>query len=303
MKPKAKTIAILLEILANPYVYTRKNLMQKFGINDIGTINDYINAIREVGLTVDHPFERQYRLAILPDKNFKELKHLQPLSDSDKALISRALDFVSGKDKLYLSKKLESIYDFQKLGLRALRKPALDRIDRLLRAQRKEEQVILENYRSRSNNIKDRKVEPFLIDPELDTLQAYDVEARDSRHYRLSRIERVIATGIPWQYTTSHQQKITDVFRIADNDQEFVHLTLDVFAYNSLTEEFPLTRTYIETGSEPNTFDFQCKVNSDFKGLLNFLMSNAQHIHIHSPDSLKEKMLAEAKVILKKMQP
>jgi predicted DNA-binding transcriptional regulator YafY len=303
MKPKAKVIAILLKILANPYIYTRKDLMKQFGINDIGTINDYINAIREVGLTVDNPFEQQYRLAILPDRNFKELSHLQPLSDSDKALISRALDHVSGKDKLYLRKKLESIYDFQKLGLRALRKPALERIDRLLTAKRQKRQVVLENYRSRSNNIKDRIVEPFLIDPELDTLQAYDVEARDSRHYRLSRIERVVSTEASWQYTNSHQQKITDVFRIADNEQEFVHLTLDVFAYNSLTEEFPLTRTYIESGSEPNTFDFQCRVNHEFKGLLNFLMSNAMHVHIHSPEQLREKMIAEAETILKKMQP
>ena len=163
------------------------------------------------------------------------------------------------------------------------------------------EQVILENYRSRSNQIRDRLVEPFHVDPEKDTLQAYDVEQKDSRHYRLSRIERVHLTGQPWQYKNDHRAKITDVFRIADNDQVPVHLHLDVFAYNSLTEEFPLTITYIDPGTESNTFELQCSVNHEFKGIQNFIMSNAQHVDIIYPVELRERVKEEAKKILGKL--
>ncbi len=301
MKPRERVISLMLRILAHPYRFTRRDLMQHFGVS-LDTVNDDINAIRSLGLTVEHEPERQYRLAILPDRTFKELKHLQPLSDEDKARINQALNYVSGKEALYLKKKLESLYDFQQLGLRALRKPALERLDRLAKAQKERLQVVLENYKSRSNQIRDRRVEPFMVDPEKDTVQAYDIDERDSRHFRLSRIERVHLTNIHWQYHSDHRTKITDVFRIADNEQVTVHLTLDVFAYNSLTEEFPLSLTYIQPGSEPNTYDFQSVVNHDFKGLLNFILSNALHIQIHSPPALRERVKEEAEKIVKKFQ-
>ncbi len=299
MKPRERVIRVLLRILAHPYRFTRRELAQHFGVS-LDAVKDDINAIRNTGLTVDTKPESQYRLAVLPDRTFKELQHLQPLSEEDKARIAQALNYVSGREALYLRKKLDSLYDFQKLGLRALRKPALERLDRLAAAQQDERQVVLENYRSRSNEIRSRRVEPFHVDPEKDTLQAYDIDKRDSRHFRLSRIERVHLTDTPWQFQGEHRVKITDVFRIADNKQVPVHLTLDVFAYNSLTEEFPLTITYIDPGSKPNTFEFQCVVNHEFKGVLNFIMSNALHLTINYPEQLRTLVREEAKRILKK---
>lgn len=302
MTPRERVIKVLLRILAHPYRYTRRDLAQYFGKSKDTIIED-ITAIRNVGLSIEYDTDNQHRLAILPDREFKELRHLQPLSDEDKSRISGALRYIPEREAIYLRKKLESLYDFQQLGLRALRKPALDRIDRLALALKNREQVILENYRSRSNQIRDRLVEPFHVDPEKDTLQAYDVDQKDSRHYRLSRIERVHLTGQPWLYKNDHRAKITDVFRIADNDQVQVHLHLDVFAYNSLTEEFPLTITYIDPGAEPNSFDFQGPANHEFKGLLNFIMSNAEHVTIIYPDRLRERVREEGEKIVKKFSP
>jgi predicted DNA-binding transcriptional regulator YafY len=301
MTPKERTIQILLRLLSAPYRYTRRDLEDDFGVKK-DALEEYFKAFRSSGLELDcdKPY---HRYAILPDRQFKELKYLQPLSDSDKAKIGRALDLITTtKDKLYLQNKLDSLYDFQQLGLRALRRPALERIERLAKAQQDGIQVVLENYRSRSNNIRNRIVEPFHVDPEKDTLQAYDIEAQDSRHFRLSRIERVQLSDTPWQFQSSHRVKITDVFRIADNQQVQVHLSLDVFAYNSLTEEFPLTLTYLQAGSAPNTWDFQCAVNHDFKGILNFIMANAEHVEVIFPAQLRERIFEEAEKILKKFQ-
>lgn len=301
MTPRERVIKVLLRVLSAPYQYTKKDLCEYFGVS-LDQIKKDLYAIRKTGLEVDIKHINQYKIGILPDYNFKELRYLQPLSDADKAQIARALDYLSNsKDKMYLAKKLDRLYDFQQLGLRALRRPALERIDRLVQAKNRKQCVILENYRSSSSGtIRNRLVEPFHIDPEKDTLQAYDIDARDSRHYRLSRIERVSLTSTPWCYEGDHRPKITDVFRIADNDQVFVQLTLDVFAYNALTEEFPLTLTYIDPGSEPNTYDFQCLVNHDYKGLINFIMGNTVHLQIHSPPSLIERVCMEAENILKK---
>ncbi len=299
--PRERIVCLLLMVLAQPYRYSRKDLAAHFQVHQ-DTIKSDLVALRGAGLEVNADYNNHYRLAILPDFEFKELKALQPLSEEDKATISRALDHKPSTQKVYLLRKIESLYDFQQLGIRALRKPALERLDRLKQGQKEERQVILENYRSRSNNIRDRLVEPFHIDPDKDTLQAYDVEAGDSRHFRLLRIERVRLTDRPWQFQNHHRSKITDVFRIVDNQQINVHLTIDVWAYNSLTEEFPLTRTYLEPGSDPNTWDLQCPVNQDFKGLLNFILSNAEHVDIHTPDVLRARVRSEGEKIWKKFQ-
>ncbi|MEN0003498.1 MAG: WYL domain-containing protein [Bacteroidota bacterium] len=297
MKSQERILDILLRVLARPYHYKRKDLVQRYNAS-LDTIKRDLEAMKKVGLEVQQ--DKQHRIFVVPDGNFSELKNLQPLSDADKATLKRALDYMPEKDKLYLSKKVESLFDFQQLGLRALRKPALERIDRLTKAQNQRLRVVLQNYRSRSNNIRDRVVEPFHVDPEKDTVQAYDIEQQDNRHYRLSRIERVLLLDTPWSFTTHHHQKATDIFRIADDNQLNIHLTIDVFAYNSLVEEFPLTRGYLLPSSTPNTYDFQCKVNADFKGLLNFIMANAAHITVHSPEVLKLRIKAEAQQILDK---
>lgn len=299
MTPKELSIQMLIRLVSSPYHYSRRDLEQLYGISK-DTVEDYLRAFRNVGLHLD--INDKYRYAVIPDGHFKELKYLQPLSDADKAHIGRALDYLPAKDKLYLKNKLDSLYDFQQLGLRSLTRPALERLDRLHKAQREKRRVVLENYRSRSNDTRNRIVEPFKIDAEKDTLQAFDIEAKDSRHYRLSRIERVTITDDAWAYESHHREKITDVFRIADNDQVQVQLTVDAFAYNSLVEEFPLTLSYLQPDSSPNSWFFQCAVNRDFKGILNFIMANAGHVKIHAPDELRSRACAEAENILKKFQ-
>jgi predicted DNA-binding transcriptional regulator YafY len=300
MNPRERTLRLLLRLLAGPYRHTRSDLAQFFGVSK-DTIKDDFKQLYNAGL--DWEKNEHYRYAILIDPQFKELEYLQPLTDSDKNLLNSALKGLPGKDQVFLKKKLSSLYDFQQLGLRALRKPAIERIDRLVAAQKDQKQVVLENYRSRSSNsVRNRRVEPFHVDPEKDTLQAFDLDVKDSRHFRLSRIDRVHITDQDWQYQNHHRTKITDVFRIADNQQVFVHLQVDVSGYNSLIEEFPLALTYLEPASTPATWDFQCQVNHDFKGLINYIMGNAAHVEILAPATLKARVRAEAEEILKKIE-
>jgi predicted DNA-binding transcriptional regulator YafY len=242
-----------------------------------------------------------YRLAIVPDRRLKELQRLMPLTEEERARVRSILSReLSGKDALYYNNKLDSLYDFQKLGLRALRRPELEKIDRLESAKKQRQQVILEKYRSNSNTIRDRRIEPFHIDPELDTLQAYDVDKQKTSHFRLSRIERVLPTEEGWTCADKHHFKYTDVFRIADDDQEFVQLRLDVWGYNALLEHFPKARAEVNPGAESKTFIFEAKVNAQFLGLINFIMGNADHVEVLYPERLKAKIREEAEKILEK---
>jgi len=300
MTPRERVLKVLLRILAHPYRFTKRALADHFEVSK-DTIKDDIKAMVNIGLHFHQ--DNKHRCAIIPDRQFKELKHLQSLNEDDQATINDALArHCSSKDALYLKNKLSSLYDFQRLGIRALRRPALERIDTLEQAKNQKQLVILKNYRSNSNTIRDRRVEVFHIDPELDTIQTYEVDEKGNRHFKLSRIERVELTDTTWQYENKHMYQYTDVFRIANNNQVPVHLRLQVYAYNDLIESYPKALSEILPAAEPNTFDFETKVNAEFLGLMNFIMGNFKHIEIIEPQELKDKVEERAKEILEKIK-
>jgi len=303
MKPRERIIRILIKLIRNPYKFTRKNLADEFNEGKLGAIDGDVEALKNANVGFDQEPKPPYRMAIIPDHQLKELKHLIPLTEADRAKISRALyQFSSSRDAQYLTNKLESLYDFQKLGLRALRQPALEKIDRLEAGKVYEQQVIIEKYRSNSNTINDRRVEPYHIDPELDTIQAYDVDKKKNAHFKLSRIDRVIPTDHPWSFKADHRYKYTDVFRMANNDQKLVQLKLDVWGYNALIEQYPKALADISPSADPNVFEFQSKVNGEFLGIIPFIMGNAEHVEIIYPPALKTAIQEEARKILKKLE-
>lgn len=302
MTPRERIIRLLLRILANPYTHTKKDLAKYFN-KSTDRIKEDIQILKNIGFHVEQPANKKYAYAIIPEKEFEELKYLQALSLEDQAKISRELHArLSEKEATYLVNKLSSLYNFQKLGLRALRRPALDRIDRLKQGEKNKLQVILKNYRSnRSNQTKDRLVEAFEINVELDTIQAYEVNTQSkaaNKHFRLSRIERVEITNNAWQFEALHQPKLTDVFRIADYKQVRVHLKIDVQAYNYLAENYPKALSEIYPASEENTWDFETGINEKFYGLSNFILANSEHVKIIQPQQLRELIRQKAQDIL-----
>ncbi|MCB9081599.1 MAG: WYL domain-containing transcriptional regulator [Lewinellaceae bacterium] len=295
MSARERIICLLVRLLNHPYRFTRQDLAAHFGVHK-DSISDDIDLLRAAGLQFEQEGPPLYRCAVIPNRAFAELKHLLPLTEDERSRIGNLLQrYLPGREALYLSNKLESLYDFQRLGLRALRQPKLEIIDRLEQARKNQVQVVLEAYRStNSNQTRDRQVEPFDINPELDTLQAYDLDHNEIRHFLLSRMERVRLTETPWAFQAHHRKYQTDVFRIVAPEPVMIHLELDVYAYNDLIERYPQAKAYIEAGAESNTFDFQCQVNNHFFGLLGFILGNAGHVRIISPKTLRDKVRAEA---------
>ncbi|MEM6318640.1 MAG: WYL domain-containing protein [Bacteroidota bacterium] len=306
MTPRELIIKVLLKILSNPNQVTKRDIANHIN-KSISAVEEYLEALENVGinLIIEKKKGKNY-YAIEPNLEFDELKHLLPLSDADMANIGRALNYVGKEDAFYLKKKLATLYDFQKLGLNALRRPALEKLNALNFSKNNKKQVIFENYKSNSNIIKNRQVEVFDIDHELDMVQAYDIEEtrpnRQNKHFKLSRITRVIKTDNPWQNEANHYVKPTDVFRIAMDNQVRVELGMDVFAYNSLIDNYPMARGRCDEGSKPNTFYFQAKVNPKFLGLTNFIMNNAGHVEIISPPELKEKVRERINILLQDLK-
>jgi len=305
MKARERVLRMLLRVLARPYIYTRRELRNHFDVSE-DTMRDDIRAIKAAGIKFEQETSGRYRCAVLPDTQFDELRYLQSLTEEERGRIGNLLNqYLPKREAFYLKQKLSSLYDFQQLGLNALRRPALEKLNLLESAKKKELQVIFENYRSNSNEIKDRILEVFEITPELDTVQAFDPEEKRTdkqiKHFKLSRIERVRITDTPWTNKAKHKIKTTDVFRIAMNNQKMVHLKMDVYAYNSLIDNYPKAKGECMPGTEQNTFDFQSKVNPKFLGLTNFIMNNAGHVEIISPMELKEKVRERVNILLESL--
>lgn len=302
MTPRERVLKVLLRILAHPHKYSRPELANYFNEEqrNINGDTEIINSLPEITL---HYKEPPYKCYIEPNNKYSELNKFLPLNDEDKLHLYRALDYVPNSLQDLLKTKIEGLYDFQQLGLRQLRHPAIEKINRLESAKKQEKKVYLKNYRSnQSNQTRDRLVEPHLINPELDTLQAFDYIRDKSIHFRLSRIERIETTDQDWENKKRHVSQNTDVFRIADNNQSQVKLRLQVRAFNMLIESFPLAKNYLDPDSKPDHFIFQAPVNHNFYGLMPFILGHSEFIEILGPKELKRAVLEEADKILEKFK-
>jgi len=288
-------IAVLMRILTErSFFHTRRKLAERLGVHP-DTVKDDIDAIQNAGYIIE--WDDKYRYGFVIEKPYKQLKNLLHFSADDQELLNRAIDQIAPHHERgrALKKKLASLYDYRRLGHAYLRKPYLTKVDLLMQGKNEKRQVILRDYSSSNSNVvSDRLVEPFHPSPPDDTLQAFDVEKRDLRHFRISRFTRVELTDTPWQYEGHHNILPTDPFRIVDKKQVTVHLRLRVGAKNELLERFPQTKNHILESSEPDVYDFQCEVNHRFIGLTNFILGyHHQLVEILEPESLLEHLQQE----------
>ncbi len=289
--PRARIALLLRVLIDSPNRYTVRDLAARYGVS-ADTIEGDFAAFRAAGFEIKP--DEKFRYAFIRDKPYQRLKDLLHFSEEDQALLYQAIDNLPNQTERHrrLKSKLGSLYDFGRLGHAYLRKPYLNKVDLLEQARQEKKQVVLENYHSSSSGtVEDRTVEPFHVSPENDMVQTYDVVKKKVNHFRISRFVRVRILDAPWQFEGHHNIRYTDPFRIVgnDNDPVMVHLRLGVGACNELTERFPLTKNYIEETAKKGVYDFQCRVNSQFLGLSNFILGfHHQGIEIIEPDALRE---------------
>jgi predicted DNA-binding transcriptional regulator YafY len=301
--PRVRIVKIIMDLLDNQSGYTRKELAARYGLS-VDSIKDDLNAIETAGFILEK--DERHRYSFKLTKPYQQLKNLLHFSEDDQILLEKAIDQIAAHTKSgnRLKRKLNSLYDYHKLGHAYLRKPYLTRLNLLEQGQKDKKVVILKGYRSsNSNTILDRYVEPFHLDPSLDSLHALDTKIKKLRHFKISRIARVEMTDINWQYQGHHHIKLTDPFRINDDNQVPVHLRFKLGAYNELIEQFPIAENHIVIDNEEGVYDFQCKVNHQFIGLTNFILGfHHQLVEIIEPESLREHLHQQLKEIQKKLE-
>jgi predicted DNA-binding transcriptional regulator YafY len=289
--PKYRLLAILKLLLEQPHYYTSKMLATKFNVTT-DTIKKDFDELRDADFDVQ--YDERYRYAIVPTKSSKLLEDMLFFTETEKEILLNALaENAKATEKRVkrMQEKLYTIYDVSKLGNSLFTRTFLSKANLLEEAKNKEKVVKLINYRStNSSEVSDRLVEPFSVSIKEDILHAFEINKKEIRHYRISRMERVEIQATDWQHKTRHIVMATDPFRIVNNKQVRVHIRLRVGGYNELTERFPLTQAYLQpSANEGSQYDFECHVNEKFYGLTNFILGYHEHIvEIIEPESLVE---------------
>ncbi|MEA5138179.1 helix-turn-helix transcriptional regulator [Arcicella rigui] len=266
-------------------------LEAKFNVGK-DAISDDFDELKDAGFDVQ--YDKKYRYAILPSKPLQHLEDMLFFTEAEKEILIDALANnakASEKRTKRMQEKLNTIYDVSKLGSSLFSRTFLSKANLLEQAKQEKKVVKLINYRStNSSDVNNRLVEPFQVSVKEDILHAFEVEKKEIRHFRISRIERVELLNTDWQYETKHNVIATDPFRIVNNNKIKVHILLRVGGYNELLERFPLTQAYLQpSATQQGIYEFECDINEKFYGLTNFILGYHEHIvEIIEPESLIE---------------
>ena len=297
---KLRILLIQREILNSVYGITRKHLIDKYNVN-YSTIKRDFETLESAGYFLDKDSMHRYKFR--KGYEHKQLKELLHFSEEEQILLHEAIDHISPQTRRakILKKKLASLYDYRKLGLEYLSLPYMQKINNLQKAMDAKTGVILENYQSSNSNIiADRYVEPFHIDTYEDILYAFDIDKKELRNFKISRIGRIKSTNNKWENEKLHNILHTDPFRIVDRKMTPVHLIITLAGKNYLEEIYPVTRTYITQTQKKGIYNFQCTVNHRFIGLDNFILGyHREIVEIISPESLKTHIIKSLEEIKK----
>lgn len=287
--PKSRLLRILLLLIERPFGYTKKQLATKYDVHE-DTVKKDFEEMRNAGFTIDRDAKHRYGLG--NDKAFEYLRDMLYITTDDEMILQNALkqSGIDNSRSARLLKKLEYLHDISVLGNRIFNKPFLTKIDLLEKARKQKRVVTLIDYRStNSSKLSDRNVEAYHISQREDIVQAWDLDRKELRHFKISRISRIEITEIPWKYTTKHEVMATDPFGIADKKQIPVTLKLKVGGYNELIERFPLSLAYLSPAPEiEDVYIFDGMVNHRFYGLSNFLLGYFEHVMEVQPQALAD---------------
>ena len=241
-QPKVERILRLMRLMSGNTYYTVNELAEKLDTS-YRSIYRYIDTFKEVGFAVEKIHGNVYRLVQMPS-TFKDMSNLVYFSDEEAKIVCNLIENLDGTNtlKAELYKKLAAIYDLTSINEFKGSKSNAACVQALGNAMEEKKKVVLKNYASaHSGKVRDRLVEPFGFTNNHIDIWAYDIENRDSRLFKIPRIEWVDVLMEDWEFEAEHKKKETDDFRMSYSGKGIpVKLELSLRARSLLMEEFPL---------------------------------------------------------------
>ena len=240
-QPKIERIFNLIRLMSGKKTFTIGELAEKMDTS-YRSIYRYIDTFRSAGFVVEKIQGRTYRIVKMPS-SFKNFDKLVYFTEEEAAVINSLIENLEETNsfKTTLRKKLSAIYDRTDILNATPKHPTAIKLFALNDAMHKKKRVVLKSYESaHSGTVLDRTVEPYRYTEGCMAIWAYDVENKDCRIFKVSRIGKVQITDIDWQNESEHRDGFVDAFRMAGTERYHVRLELSLRAKNLLAEEFPL---------------------------------------------------------------
>ena len=240
-QPKIEKIFNLIRMMSGKKTFTVGELAKKMATS-YRSIYRYIDTFRSAGFVVEKIQGSTYRIVKMPS-SFKNFDKLVYFTEEEAAVINSLIENLEETNsfKTTLRKKLSAIYDRTDILNATPKHPTAIKLFALNDAMHKKKRVVLKSYESaHSGTVLDRTVEPYRYTEGCMAIWAYDVENKDCRIFKVSRIGKVQITDIDWQNESEHRDGFVDAFRMAGTERYHVRLELSLRAKNLLAEEFPL---------------------------------------------------------------
>jgi predicted DNA-binding transcriptional regulator YafY len=220
---------------------------------------------------------------------FKDISQLIHFTEEEAYILKSAIESIDENNllKQNLKRKLSTVYNYKILAETVVRTQNARNVNKIIEAIENRQIIVLKNYRSsNSQNVRDRRVEPFSFTTNYIQLWAFDVESGTNKLFNLNRIETVEILSEKWKYADRHQAGFIDISRISIFEQLPVKLRLGMLSASLLTEEYPLAEKYLTKVSD-NEFILETNVCS-YEGVGRFVLGLLSDIEIIENEDFKE---------------
>lgn len=284
-QPKIERLLRLMKMMSGNTNYTIDELAELLGTS-YRSIYRYIDTFKESGFVVEKLHSNVYKLGKMP-KSYVDLKRLIYFSEEEAYIINSLINSLDNTNalKMNLLKKLSAVYNSTNIANYTYNKESALSIESLGEAIKSRKKVILKNYESgNSHLVSDRLVEPFDFTTNLIDVWCYDLEKKENKVFKISRIGDVRVLEEEWSEEGAHKKSFTDCFRMSGFEQTPIKLELGIMAKNLLVEEYPLAEKDISKVGD--TWILDTKVSS-MEGVGRFVIGLAHDIKIIDSPELK----------------
>ena len=238
---KIVKILRLMKLLTGNVSRTIDQLAEEMGITP-RSVYRYIDDIRDAGFVVNKLYGNVFAMGKVA-RGLSDFNKLVYFTEEEAYITAKLIEGIDNNNALKrdLQRKLASVYDSTSIANYIDNSSNAANIEALADAIKRKKQVVLKQYESaHSNEAKDRLVEPIEFTTNMIDIWAYDVDKSENRMFKVMRIHGVEVTDIDWGFTSNHNVRKPDVFRMTGNLEERITLQLSSRAKSLLIEEFPL---------------------------------------------------------------
>lgn len=246
-QPKIERMLRLMKMMSGNTNYTIEELASKLGMS-YRSVYRYIDTFKASGFVIEKLQKNVYKVGKMP-RSHVDMSKLIYFSEEEAYLVNSMIDGLhpTNQLKIDLKKKLSAIYSCTSIANYVHSEDTVSNIQELEKAVREKKKVILKAYESaNSKGVSDRFVEPFEFTTNCIDIWGYDLEKKECRVFKISRISSVVILEDYWTNEDEHQKSMTDCFRMSSFEQTPVNLELSLRAKNLLLEEFPLAQADIK---------------------------------------------------------